>query len=425
MARVSKVLMLIENRPAPADARVWPEALALVEAGYEVTVISPKGPAPHGAAHDVIDNIHIYRYHLPAGHSMASYIAEYAISVIMTFWLSLRVWLRHGFDVIHSANPPDTFFVIGLFYRLFGKKYVFDQHDLTPELFQAIFTGGAGETVARRGPRLLHWLLLALERWSYNASHLVITTNLSFKRIAETRGHCAPDKIAVVRNGPNLDLFTRGATEPLLKPEGQYLLVYLGVMGAQDGVDNAIRAMHELVHARGRQDVRLLLMGGGDALPALRTLTHELALDPYVQFNGPTPKPEVVRILSSADIGLVPDPANGVNEYCTMIKAMEYMAMEVPIVAFDLIETRYSAQDAGIYATPNRVDEFADKIEALLADAELRRQMGAAGRARVEAELSWAHSKRNLITAYRDAFGAPSAQAQPMTPEMASSARRV
>lgn len=420
MSRVRKVLMLIENRPAPADARVWPEALALAEAGYEVTVISPKGPVPHDAAHDFIDNIHIYRYHLPAGHSMASYIAEYAISVIMSFWLSLRVWLHHGFDVIHSANPPDTFFAIGLFYRLFGKKYVFDQHDLTPELFQAIFTGGAGATVAGRGPRVLHWLLLTLERWSYSASHLVITTNLSFKRIAETRGKCAPGKIAVVRNGPNLDLFTRGAAEPLPKPDDQYLLVYLGVMGAQDGVDNAIRAMHELTHIRGRQDIRLLLMGGGDALPALRTLTQELALEPYVQFNGPTPKPEVVRILSSADIGLVPDPANGVNEYCTMIKAMEYMAMEVPIVAFDLIETRYSAQDAGIYATPNRIDDFADKIEELLADAEVRRRMGAAGRARVEAELSWAHSKRNLIAAYHDIFGAPSAHAQPVTTEVIS-----
>lgn len=420
MPRISRVLMLIENRPAPADARVWPEALALVEAGYQVTVISPKGPTPHTAAHDFIDNIHIYRYHLPAGHSMLSYIGEYAISVIMTFWLSLGVCLRHGFDVIHSANPPDTFFAIGLFYRLFGKKYVFDQHDLTPELFQAIFTGGAGGTVTGRGPRALHWLLLTLERWSYSASHLVITTNLSFKHIAETRGKCAPSKIAVVRNGPNLDLFTRGATEPAPKPDGRYLLVYLGVMGAQDGVDNAIHVMHELVHTRGRQDVRLLLMGGGDALPALRTLTHELALDTYVQFNGPTPKPEVVRILSSADIGLVPDPANGVNEYCTMIKAMEYMAMEIPIVAFDLIETRYSAQDAGIYATPNRVDDFADKVEDLLGNAELRRQMGALGRARVEAELSWAHSKRNLITAYRDTFGAPSAHAQPIPAEAAA-----
>src|SRR5438034_9792725 len=276
--------------------------------------------------------------------------------MLMTFLLSFKVWFRHGFDVIHTANPPDLFFVIGLFYRLFGKKFVFDQHDLSPEMFQVKFKGSM---------RFLHRLLLFLEWCSYRTSHVVITTNLSQKRFAIERGHSPPNRVFVVANGPELDRIKLVTPEPERKRGRRYLLAYVGEMGVQDGVENTLYALHELVHKRGRQDVSLVLMGDGDSAPALRALDHELELDSYVNFAGWTESQDVLRYLTVVDVGLSPDPQNGLNEFSTMIKTMEYMAMGKPVVAFDLAETRLSAQEAALYAVPNHIEDFADKIEML------------------------------------------------------------
>lgn len=414
MTRVRKVLLVVENRPAPADARVWPEALSLRNAGYQVSIISPKGLAMHRESHTCIDGIHIYRYHLPSGRGIAGYLIEYSVSLLMSFWLSLRVWVCHGFDAIHAANPPDMFFLLGLLYRPFGKKYIFDQHDVSPDLFQVLFARGDTTGPRNRLMHVLRWALLRCERWSYQVADLVIATNLSFRRLAIERGRCRADKIVVVRNGPDLRRFTRGRPEPELKMGRRHLLAYLGVMSVQDGVENALYALDNLVHRRGRQDVGLVLMGAGDALAGLQQLAHELALDEYVKFNGRTAKEDVVRYLTVADIGLVPDPQNGMNELCTMIKTMEYMAMEVPVVAFDLVETRYSAENAALYATPNSVEDFANKIAYLLDREELRRTMGAQGRKRVEDSLSWDHSKEQLVQAYCALFNQPVAEAKPV-----------
>lgn len=396
MAKACSILMLVENLPAPADRRVWPEAITLRDHGFQVSIISPKGTFGYQESYSYIEGIHLYRYWVPTiGHRYIGYITEYSIAILMTFLLSFKVWFRHGFDVIHAANPPDLFFVIGLFYRLFGKKFIYDQHDLSPELFQVKF---------KRNIKLLHKIMLSLEKYSYRTADLVITSNLSQKRFAIERGRCHPDKVFVVRNGPDLKQFSMVTLNPDLKGGCPYLLAYVGVVEVQDGVEYCLFALHELVHKRGRQDVSLILIGGGSQLSTLQTLASELQLGEYVTFTGWTLPEDVVHYLTVADVGLVPDPQNGVNEYCTMIKTMEYMALGKPVVAFDLAETRVSAQDGALYATPNLVEDFADKIEALLDNEELRLRMGAFGRKRVEEALSWDVTKQQLLLAYGTLF---------------------
>ena len=396
MAKTHKILMLVENLPVPPDRRVWPEANTLRDHGYQVCIISPKGASEDRESYICIDGIHIYRYHIPIiEHKYIGYIAEYGVALLMTFWLSVKVFFRHGFDVIHAANPPDIFFIVGLFYRIFGKKFVFDQHDLAPEMFQVIF---------KKRSSLIYKLMRFLEWCSYKTAHLVIVTNESQKRFAVERGHCHADRVFVVRNGPNLQQWKSGAPEFELKRGHTSLLGYVGIMGIQDGVDFALYALHDLVHKRRRQDVSLVLMGDGGYAPTLHRLARELQLDEYVNFTGWISKEDVIRYLTVADIGLIPDPQNGLNEFSTMLKAMEYMAMGIPIVAFNLAETNFSAQDAALYAKPNLVEDFANKIEELLANEELRLRMGAIGRKRVEEILCWNHTKQNLLLAYATLF---------------------
>lgn len=398
MASVKKILMLVENQPAPADRRVWPEALALRDLGFQVTIISPKGTTKHLESHICIDDIHIYRYRLPTtGNKYVAYFVEYGVALLMTFCLSLKVLLLHGFDVIHSANPPDIFFTIGLFCRPFGKKFIFDQHDLSPEMFQVIYKGRM---------KLLHRVLLFMERCSYRTAHVVITSNVSQKLFALSRGGRRASRVFVVRNGPDLRRLEAPTPEPELKRGRRYLLAYVGVMAMQDGVEYTLYALHELVHRRGRQDVSLVLIGDGDTAPVIHRLIHQLELDDYVDFTGWMDNKDVLRYLATADVGLSPDPKNGLNEYCTMIKTMEYMAMGKPVVAFDLGETRFSAQSGALYATPNVVENFADKIEILLDDEELRLKTGALGRKRIEEEMNWAQSVKNLLRAYETLFPA-------------------
>ena len=406
MPKNKKVLMLVENLSVPADPRVWREAQTLHENGYKVCIICPRGETCDQEAHAYIDGIHIYRYHLNTTiQKSTDYITEYATAMLNTLGLSFKVWLRHGFDVIHAANPPDTFFAIGLLYRTLGKKFVFDQHDLAPEMFHVKFQD-------RMKP--LHKLLQFCERCSYRTAHVVITTNESQKRNAIEAG-CTEEKIFVVRNGPDDTRFHTLPPEPELKQGHKYLLAYIGVMGVQDGVDYVLYALNELINKRERRDIGLVLMGDGDQFHILKNLTKDLMLEEYVHFTGWVGKKDLLRYLSVADIGLSPDPSNTLNDRSTMLKTLEYMAMGRPVVAFDLPETRYSAQEAALYATPNRVEDFADKIELLLHDEALRSKMGALGRKRIEEELSWNQTKRHLLRAYQALFS-PSDKQIPATP---------
>ena len=310
-----KILMLIENCPVPTDTRTWFEAIVLRDHGYHVSVISPKGSTYDRESYVCVKGIHIYRYRLPVTtNKYMSYILEYTIGMLMTFLLSLKVWRRQGFDVIHATNPPDMFFLLGWFYRLFGKKFVFDQRDLSPEMFQVKFRGRL---------KIHHRILLFLERCSYQSAEVVITTNNSQKRFAIERGHCSPDRVFIVGNGPDLDRLKLVRPEYNLKKGRRFLLAYIGEMGVQDGVEYALHALHELVYKRGRQDISLALLGDGNHAAALRHLAHELQLENYAHFTGWVSSEDVVRYLSVADIGLTPDPQNGFNEYCSMVKTMD------------------------------------------------------------------------------------------------------
>ena len=400
MAKTLKILMLVENASWPGDQRVKNEAAALCDCGFQVCIICPKTPTgtQHQESYICIDNIHIYRYRLPTiSNKYVAYSLEYSLALIKTFWISLKVLFRHGFDVIHAANPPDLFFTIGLFYRLIGKKFVFDQHDLAPELFKVKF---------KNHIEPLYKLHLFLERCSYRAADIVIVTNLSQRQKAIERGRCPASEVVVVRNGPDLERIKLVSPELELKRGRRYLLAFVGEMAVQDGVDHILYALNELVHKRGRQDVSLVLMGDGQHALELHELAHQLQLDDYVNFTGWAKSEDLVRYLTVADVGLLPDPQNGLNEFSTMVKTMEYMAMGKPIVSFDLAETRYSAQEAALYAIPNVVEDFADKIEVLLNDEELRLKMGTIGRKRVLEELSWHQTKKNLLFAYKLLFPA-------------------
>lgn len=387
-----KILMLVENISVPLDPRVWAEAKVLRDVGHQVSIICPKGLGRDEESYICLENIYIYRYRLPVvGSKYQAYVAEYSLSLLFTFFLSLKVLFRHNFDIIHAANPPDTFFLIGMFYRLLGKKYIFDQHDLAPEMFLVKFKGRM---------KLLYRFQIFLEQCSYRTSHMIITTNATQKKRAIERvGYC-PDKVHVVRNGPSLHQMELVPPEPELKRGRCFLLAYIGVMGSQDGVEYALYALHDLVYRRGRQDVSLVLMGDGDAAQDLRKLADTLKLDEHVNFTGWLERKDVQRYLSVVDVGLTPDPQNGMNEYLTMLKTMEYMAVGKPVVAFDLYEARSLAQDASLYAVPNHVEDFANKIEILLDNEELRSKMGTFGRKLIEEELGWEHSKKNLLLAY-------------------------
>ncbi|GLV57025.1 glycosyltransferase WbuB [Dictyobacter sp. S3.2.2.5] len=406
MPRNKKVLLLVENLSVPADPRVWREAQTLRQHGYQVSVICPRGETRDTESYVCLDGIFIYRYTLDTTiRKSTDYIREYASAMLNTLRLSFKVWLRHGFDVIHAANPPDTFFFIGLLYRLLGKKFIFDQHDLAPEMFAIKFQGRM---------KLIQRCLQLCETLSYKTANLVITTNESQKRNALKRGGCAPEKVVVVRNGPDDTRFTVLTPEPELKRGHPYLLAYIGVMGSQDGVDYVLYALNELINKRGRQDIGLVLMGDGDQLEILKNLTQDLQLTDYVHFAGWVGKHDLLRYLSVADIGLCPDPSNQLNDHSTMLKTMEYMAMGLPVVAFDLLETRYSAQEAALYASANRVEDFADKIELLLEEAALRKKMGDYGRQRIEEELSWNQTSKHLVAAYQQLLardGVPQIQA--------------
>jgi glycosyltransferase involved in cell wall biosynthesis len=392
MRQVHKVLLLIENCSVPMDNRVWAEALTLRDQGFQVSIIGPKGTKLDQESYVYLDGIHIYRYRVPPNNSKyIAYILEYSVAMVMTLLLSFKVLLRHGFDVIHVANPPDTYFLIGLFYRFLGKRFIFDQHDLSPEVFRVKFSGRM---------QLLYKLLLFMEWCSYRVATLVITSNRTMKEFAIERGHVQANKVFIVYNGVDLNRIKRVSPEPELKRGWHFLLAFVGAMEIQDGVEYILMALHELVHNRGRQDVSLVLMGDGDHAPALRKLAHELHLDEYVHFNGWTQANDVARFLSAADVGLTPEPQNGLNEYCTLGKTLEYMAVGKPSVAFDLPETRRVAQDAVLYAKPNSVEDFTNKIEILLNDEELRERMGAVGRKRIEEEFSWDHTKMELLRAY-------------------------
>lgn len=399
-SRAKRVLIIVQNLPVPFDRRVWLECKALVAAGYDVSVVCPKGK--NDPAYEVIDTVRLYKYRPYApGGSKASFIAEYVYSFISTAWKALLARRRGRFAVMQACNPPDIFWPIGIALRLAdGTKFVFDHHDLCPELFQSRFPDG---------PRLPYRGLLALERRTHRTADHVISTNDSYRDIAIRRSGKAPADVTVVRTGPDPKKLSRGPQDPAQKRGRRFLAAYIGVMGPQDGVDIVVRAADMVIHDMGRDDIAFTLIGAGDCFDELVALRDELKLGDHVEFTGRAPDELVKKILSTADVGLSPDPKNPLNDVSTMNKTMEYMSFELPVVAFDLRETRVSAAAAAVYVTPNDVGEYAKAIVDLMDDEDTRARLAKIGRARVEDELAWPHQERAYVGVYDRLTGRGSA----------------
>src|SRR5215213_7325145 len=389
------VLIIVQNLPVPLDRRVWLECQALVRSGYEVSVICPKGPGDR--ARQEIDGVHIYKYRpAPEAAGLAGFALEFIYSWLRTALLTLAVWQRRPFQVIQACNPPDTYWLLARLWRSHGVKFVFDQHDLNPELFLSRF-GQLNSPTARLEYKGLLWL----ERMTYRTADKVISTNESYKSIAMRRGGKKPKDVAVVRSGP--DTRQMRPIYPLNGQKGRHhSLVYLGIMGPQDGVDLVLRVMADLVHGRGRRDVHVTLLGFGDCLEALQREATRLNLDQWVTFTGRADKSMIADHLSAADVGLCPDLKTPLNDVSTMNKTMEYMAHALPSVSFDLVETRVSGGDSVIYVPSGDVEAFADAVEELLDNPDLRLSMAKRARARVARELDWRPQARAYVKVFDD-----------------------
>jgi glycosyltransferase involved in cell wall biosynthesis len=384
------VLILVENLPAPFDRRVWQEACALRDAGYLVSIICPTGKGCE-KKFEAIEQIHIYRYKLPVEASGAlGYIAEYSMALVHTFVLAWKVLFARGFDVIHACNPPDLFFLIGGFFKLFGKKFVFDHHDLGPELYEAKF--------GRRD--LFYRLLLMFEHWTFRFSDVSIATNESYRRIAIERGRMNPERVFVVRSGPSIERMRIGPAVERLKCGRRYLVGYVGVMGRQEGIDHLLQSVRTIVFGLERTDIQFGLVGGGTSLEEMKALARKLGVADFVYFTGRVPDEEMLAMLNTADVCVNPDIANEMNDKSTMNKIMEYMALGKPIVQFDLTEGRYSAQMASLYSRGNDPEDMAAKIVELIDDPAKRAEMGEFGRQRVQEVLEWRHEVPKLLSAY-------------------------
>jgi glycosyltransferase involved in cell wall biosynthesis len=388
---VSRILIIVQNLPVPFDRRVWLECGALVAAGHDVTVVCPKGSGD--PAHAVIDSVELYKYRPYApGGSKAGFLLEYAYSFLATARLVLKARRKGRFAVLQACNPPDIFWPIAIALRALDRtKFVFDHHDLCPELFQSRFPDG---------PSLPYRGLRMLERRTHRTADHVISTNDSYRDIAISRSGKSPADVTVVRTGPDPDRLRRGEAEAELRRGRRHLVTYIGVMGPQDGVDIAVRAAGIVVNELHREDISFTLIGSGDCFDELVELRDALGLGDYVEFTGRAPDALVARIMSTADVGLSPDPKNPLNDVSTMNKTMEYMAYELPVVAFDLRETRVSAGDAAVYVTPNDEREYARAIVELLDDEPRRAQLGKTGRVLVEQQLAWSHQELAYIGVY-------------------------
>jgi glycosyltransferase involved in cell wall biosynthesis len=386
-----RTLIIVQNLPVPFDRRVWLECQALTAVGYDVTVICPKGKGD--PAHEVLAGVTLlkYRPYAPGGGPLG-FVLEYAYSFLATARLVLRARRQGKFDVLQACNPPDIFWPIARWLRRRdGSRFVFDHHDLCPELYDSRFP--QGRRLPRRG-------LVALEKATFLTADHVVSTNASYAEIAVRRGGKSPVDVTVVRTGPDHERLRRKAAVPALQRGRRHLVAYIGVMGPQDGVDLAIRAAAHVVHDLGREDVAFTFMGAGDSYNEIVALRDELGLQDYVEMPGRVPDDTVVDVLSTAQVGLSPDPKNPLNDVSTMNKTLEYMALGIPVVAFDLKETRVSAAAAASYVPSGNIAAYARAIVGLLDDDNKREEMGRAGRLRIEKELGWSHQRDAYIGVY-------------------------
>lgn len=381
----------------PTDRRVWREACALRDAGYEVKVISPKGTGSSCQEKcERSDGIEIYRHWRYEASNGFEYLLEYATAFIAELYLTLKLFVRTRFGILQACNPPDITFLIALLLKPFGVRFVFDHHDLSPELFESKFEKSSG---------LLYWLTRLAEFCTFKTADACIATNESFKEIAITRGRKDPDQVFVVRNCPDLASLGASVRPPEKKESGPLTVAYVGFMGKQDGLDLLLQAADHIINEEQRRDVRFVLVGRGSELAEMKAWAEAHGLSPWMTFTGQVTYSEVGAYLAQADIGVAPDPKTAMNDSSTMIKILEYMAFGLPVVLFDLKEGRRIAGSSALYARPNDPVDFAEKISTLLNSSEMRRELGNFGRRRIEERLNWDAEKIALLEAYNFAAG--------------------
>lgn len=395
-AKRRRVLIIVQDLPVPYDRRTWLEATTLSRFGYVVSVICPKAEE-FTKSYECLEGVDIYRYSLPFEASgPLSYAAEFVWCFVMAAILSLKVQLfGRGFDVLHACNPPDTYWLLGQIWRLANKRFLFDHHDLSPEMYEAKYKKKGG---------LLYRSLLWLEKMTFATAHTVIVTNQSYKENACGRGRVAADKVFIVRSGPDTARFTLCKPEPVLKQGRRFMCSYLGKMCEQDGVDYLIRVAKILCVDWGWKEVLFVFMGGGPAQPSLVRYAAEIRVSEYCYFTGYISDKEISRYLSTTDVAVDPDPKTTWSDKSTMNKMMEYMFFGCPMVAFDLKENRISAQDSALYVTPNCEEEMANTIASLLTNEKKRHDMSKYGKARVRSALLWENSIPSLLKAYEHLF---------------------
>jgi glycosyltransferase involved in cell wall biosynthesis len=389
-----KILIIVENIPVPFDTRVWNEARSLQTNGYDVTVLCPRAKGC-SAPYEFLEGVHIYRHPTAKeGNSPFGYLFEYGYALAWELLYSWWIFMRRGFRVIQGCNPPDDIFLVALPFKLFGVKYIFDHHDASPELYLSKYE--------KKG--VFYKIQVWLEHATYRTSDVVMATNSSYKELAVSRGGLAPEDVFVVRNGPDLNTFKLLPAKPTLKYGKPFLVGYVGTMSIQEGLDILLDVAQHIKNL-GRRDIHFTCVGGGPGLPELRKMLVDKNLQDTVNFTGRVSDEDLLQILSTADVCVNPDKPCEMNDISTMIKIMEYMALGKPIVQFDLKEGRFSAQDASLYSdVNNQIPDFANKILWLIDHPDERKRMGEFGRSRVENELAWKYSVKNLLAAYERAF---------------------
>lgn len=381
------ILIIVENLPLPFDRRVWQEANTLKDNGAKVSIICPimKG---YTKRYEVINNIEIYRHPLPfEADGALGYLMEYSTALFWEWWLAWKIFFKNRFDVIHGCNPPDLIFLVAIWFKLLGVKYVFDHHDINPELYIAKYN--------KKGP-FYHFMVL-FERLTFFFADRSIATNESYREIAVRRGGMKPENVQVVRSGPKLDRLKLMEPVPKYRNGKRFLIGYVGVIGAQEGIDLLLDSFKILLQKR--DDVQLGIVGDGTSLDSLKEYCDQLGIKQHVDFYGRVDDRTLIEVLNTADVCVNPDKPTEMNNLSTMNKIMEYMALKKPIVQFDLKEGRFSAQKASLYASD--VHDFAEKMDVLLENESMRSEMGEYGYRRVVNELSWDHESQKLVDFYR------------------------
>lgn len=391
-----RVLIVVENLPVPYDRRVWLEATSLARAGMCVSVISPSGHNGR-AGYQFLDDVHVHRYPmLVEGSGKWGLVVEYLWAFVCIFLLSVRVGLfGRGFDVLQVCNPPEIFWPTTFLWKAFGKRVVFDHHDLTPELFVVKFGGGRG---------IVYRLFLLMEKLTFLSADFVISTNESYRAIARTRGGKPDDRVFVVRNGPDPARLRRVDPDPAWRRGRKHVVVFLGEIGEQDGVDRLLRTARHIIRDLGREDIQFVILGGGPHYDATVRYAGELDIRDYVTFTGRVDSDVINTVLSTADVGTDPCPRTDLSDKSTHTKIMEYLFFGVPVVASDLTETRVSAADCAVYAEPEDEVRFAERILELIDDPGRARDIGQRGYARVRRHLLWEHSEPVYLETMRKAL---------------------